>query len=922
MSKDLHITPKKPLEIGQKWDAGINCLTLSKAGVFTVTAEIDKYVDAMYAKPKPFAAVKEEVYNNMTRDSKRNYENKFKEYNKALDDYGKNVAAERAHIQWAWQVVGTGIQADRITHNNTLSLGVSSTNEKRINFPKLLEGGGLTWLEIFSSKNPAIGVPPHGMYIRAVGTPEVIAAEWRDYTGKLITEEIAFGSTVYLHIYTQALYEEKVEIQLRDTKFINADLTPTPSDKDGDPIQKLEAKPLTRFTRVVSAHKYDTTTKPPSGTITDALITDKGEEQVSSANVQKCVFPVFVEQAWQIQGAGTFDSGEKLSINPIVYHSKIKDKKIDLDDCILKVSKNGVLKKGELSGNNPLMQGEAEKGEGAPEEQKKIDFTFGVFIDGTLNNMYNTIARQSWEDDQIKKKHPKHSEAQQLANLENPQERLKVAASSQDQIGDVDESSYKYKEDNSYENDLSNPAILFKNYLENNEDKMHPVFKIYSEGIGTNTLADKGSIEKKAETLPLENYDSDDLMEGPAFGQGSAGILDRVKRAIELMAEKINVSDTDEVGTITVDVFGFSRGAAAARCFVHEITRQSYKATAVSKWGGIVYEDANGYEVSDEYNNKRLPTNGMLGYILTEKNKITFDRLIIRFAGIYDTVPHHGFVEKNDVKDLGLNSISKAKYTVHMVAADEHRANFDLVDISCITGKTGGGKTDRGIELYLPGVHCDVGGSYVEGRSETNGRIMVSPLFSSLDLEKEKERLITQGWFKKEGELDIHWDNATRTLINGFAKVLSSKRKAISNQYSYIPLHLMTQFCVDKEVGINIDGIKKGYNFKNTKFSDAAFLQKIKTRLQEYAFQDGKLFDYETVPTRTIVYSSDDHTAVQKEEERRKIEEDNLNVDIKKLRHDYLHWNAYYGEGLTNTLAQANKPNFEGKTRKRDIKGK
>lgn len=921
MSRDLHITPLHPLEPGQKWDKARGCLTLSKAGAFKVIVTgFDKYIDSIYPKPKnSFTPVKKDVYDKMTRESQKNYERKFKEYNDVQDAYEKNADKERSSIQWCWQVVGKGVNPEQITHNNTLSLGIEQTNSKKIQFPKLLEGSGLTWLEIFSKKDLPKGVPPHGMYIRAIGSPKIIAAEWRDYTGALITDEIAFGSTVYLHIYTEALYGEEIQIQLRDTKLVNADLTPTPSDADGDPVQKLDPKALTKFVRPVKVHQYTKATKPPAGSITDAMITtEKGKSQTSRPNVQKCVFPVFIEQAWQFQGSGFWDNGSKLSINPVVYHNKIKNGKIDLDNCVLKVSKEGVLKKGELSGNNPLIQGEAEKG-GIPEDKKKIDFTFGVFIDGTLNNMYNTIARQTWEADQIKKKKSHLTYEQQQNYIEDPEERLKVAASSQKQVGKAKENRYKYADDSSYENDLSNPAILFKNYLEDQSNKSHPVFKIYTEGMGTNTLNNN---DENVETgiLPLENYTTDDIAQGTGFGQGNAGILDRVKRAIEMMSDKIIAANQKEVGTITVDVFGFSRGAASARCFVHEITRQPYMAkTRHDEYGNTFCKDVNGYEVNEKYSREKLPSNGRLGYLLTE-SKITFDKLIIRFAGLYDTVPHHGFVQWNDLKDLGLNSISKAKYTVHMVAADEHRANFNLVDISCITGKKGGGKTDRGIELYLPGVHCDVGGSYVEGRSEVNGRLLVSKAMFGNELEKEQERLITEGWFTKK-ELTIHWDNAQRTVLNGMARVLSSNREAISNQYSYIPLHLMAQFCLNKGLPVSTDGLKLYYSFKNTKFSNVAFLEKVKARLEQYAFHEGLPFLYDTVPMRTIVYSADDHTAVAKEEERRAKAEDERNAVLKKLRHDYLHWNAVYGEGVTNTLVQPNKPNFEDNKRKRVVNG-
>lgn len=914
MSKDLHVVPELPLPAGQSWNKATSCLTLDKAGTLTVTVpDFDKYIDSIYSKPTPFTPLKEEVLKNMTRDSKAAYKKKSDDYTEAKSAYKNNVAAVRDSVQWAWQLVHKGIDPDKINHNNSFSKGISVLNFRKINFPKILEGGGLSWLEIFTEENPPLGKAPHGMFIRALGTPKVISAEWRDHEGKLIKEEIAYGSTVYLHVYTQALYEQKIEIQLRDTRWVNADLTPTPSDEDGDPIQKLDTKQLTRFTRLVNVHKYDASTKPPAGTVTDALINDKGKEQVSSANVQKCMFPVFIEQAWQIEG------GEKLEINPIVYHAKIEDGKIDLDNCVLKVSKEGVLKKGELTGNNPLMQGEAEEG-GMPEEKKKINFTFGVFIDGTLNNMYNTIARQAWEEDQVKGKYTGFSNKELQGFINDPEERLKAVALSQEDVGNEKNSRYKYDQDSSFENDLSNPAILFKNYLKDNKAPDDLIFKIYTEGMGTNTLNDDESIAETG-TLPVENYKDDDVVQGTGFGQGKAGILDRVERAVKMMADKIIEMNEKEVGTITVDVFGFSRGAASARCFVHEITRQAYSAHPITVRGRIVgYEDANGYKVNDKYSDKKLPSNGRLGYHLTgAKNPVTFDKLIIRFAGLYDTVPHHGFAQWNDINDLGLNSISKAKYTVHMVAADEHRANFNLADISCITGKKGGGKTDRGIELYLPGVHCDVGGSYVEGRSEKNGRMMVSSMWGP-DIRKEKDRLITEGWFTKD-ELTIHWDNAQRTIINGVARVLSSNREAVSNQYSYIPLQLMAKFCLSKGVGINETKLKNTYDFKNTKFSKISFLEKIKARLDEYAFKDGQPFVYQEVPMRTIVYSSDDNTAILKEEERRKDQEKELNSEIRELRHDYLHWNAVYGEGIVNTIVQPNSPNFEGGKRKRKVNG-
>lgn len=906
MSKDLHLVPKLPLAPGQSWNKGASCLTLAKAGKFTVTIEnIDHYIDSMYSKPKPFTPVKEEVYNNMTYDSKHEYKRKFEEYNKAEDAYEKNIADERAKLQWAWQIVHKGIDPAKITHNNSFSLGISATNEKQITFPKLLEGGGLTWLEIFTEKNPPLGKPPHGMFMRATGKPEIIAAEWRDYAGTIITEEIAFGSTVYLHIYTQALFGEKIEIQLQDDGYINdTDLKPTPS-KDGQPIQKLDPTASTRFVRLVDVHKFNKTTTPVAGAIVDALITVNGDEQISSGNVQKCVFPVFIERAWQYQSAANFTSGSNLSINPIVYHSKIKEGKKIIDNCVLKVSQDGVLKKGELTGNNPLMLGEPDKGD-APEDQKKIDFTFGVFIDGTLNNMYNTEARQAFE------------------------KRLGKKVTSQDIVDEKNEKKYRFEDESSYENDLSNPAILFKNYLTDEENEKHPIFKIYTEGIGTLTAPDeKGELNDK-------DYKDDNTV-GYAIGTRSlfenTGIKAKVRSAVEAMAKKIievmNYNTDKAIGTITIDVFGFSRGAAAARNFVHEITYPSYYASAGIK---SAYCDQHGYAVSQEYfeRKKPLPTNGHLGYLLTGANQ-KFDKLDIRFAGIYDTVPHHGAKQANDIEDLGLNSINKAQYVVHLVAADEHRGNFNLAKISSVTKTSPDSGKKGGIELYLPGVHCDVGGSYIEGMPENKNRIDAS--FSYQELKKLKIELVKQGWFTNKELIieDGNWREITdanfETVITKMA--LNSKRKYLSNQYSFIPLHMMVKFCEIKEVCFK-DKIFSEYTFKENKIDENVnFLNKIKERLDQYAFKGGTIYKFEEAEKfrqPDVVYAPEQSHQVLQEYHERQIKGQQVldeaaskkNKDIKILRNHYLHWNSVYGSaGFIDVVSQPHAPNKENGKRKR-----
>jgi hypothetical protein len=923
MSQNLHVIPVN-LAVGQKFDKGSNTLTLKEAGAFFVT--IREYAAEL-------KTIKEQlVEKGNNRGFQKMFNKSLKPGTPAYIDYKKkealadqeiatlekskeNLVAKYTNVKWCWQLFGTGAQdPTKITHNEGFAEGISdfvipkdgSTPYRQFNLSKLLEGGGYAWLEVFTKDDIATGKPPHGFFVRATGVPKILRTEWTDFDLKPITETVGFTSKALLNIYTEGLYGQELDIELIDHD--RADLN--------DSLQQ-------RIIAEVNTYKLHANESGKTG-IGGNLKNATKSEKVSEQRIQKAVIEVFVNQVWRD------NAGKHLSIFPKITQEQTREV-FDIKDMkYLDVKDEGrVIKDPADSGNRPLMVGQVDTETQTTNEKTKIDFTFGVFIDGTLNNMYDSIARKSWEADQIKNKN---------GDTLNPKNNLIVAATSQEDInkGTTENANrYKYEDDSSYENDLSNPAIIYQNYDVKGQTRK---YKIYSEGMGTNTLAQTGD-DKGDGLLPASRYEENDVA-GYVAGQGKSGIIDRVKRAIELMVEKIVILDDEKIGTLTIDVFGFSRGAASARNFVHEITLPSASASKslrvrTNAFGGptaveLPMVDHNDYEVGEEYADKMLPPNGRLGWLLAKKG-LKVGNLVIRFAGLYDSVPHHGILQGNDIKDLGLNSISKSNYTVHLVAGDEHRKNFSLVDISCITGQKGGGITSKGIELYMPGVHCDVGGSYVEGRGENNGRLLVSRMTDHHDLTEERNHLMEQGWFL-DHQIGTNIDSIGRIVLQqSVAKVLWSKRQQISNQYSFIPLHIMAEFCTEKGLPIDSDLYKK-FKFADSKYSDANFLETIKKRLKEYA-NGGKRFIYEhqTVPQRTIVSASDDYNAVFREEERRKKEEIELNnehnKDIKRLRNQYLHWNAAFGEGkhgaidtIKQVLAQANEPNLVGKERKREIR--
>ena len=292
--------------------------------------------------------------------------------------------------------------------------------------------------------------------------------------------------------------------------------------------------------------------------------------------------------------------------------------------------------------------------------------------------------------------------------------------------------------------------------------------------MGTNTLGD--------ENLNVISYEENDI-EGKGLGTGTSGIVKRVTRSIIQMVDKINLRDIEKIGTLTVDVFGFSRGAAAARHFVHEITLNPYFIN-----DGFDHMER---QIETQYFDKYLPKGGYLTYLLTVKG-VKYDRLVIRFAGLYDTVAHYGIYQGNDIKELGLNSISVAKNILHLTAGDEHRKNFSLSRII---------RKENHIELNMPGVHCDVGGSYTEGRPEGIGKGIKGQdtdelhvladdeteesVNTSTKLETLKNTLIQEGWFQN------NQINVGTTLVGSGKETHKNEHKLIT-QRAYLRESLKT----------------------------------------------------------------------------------------------------------------------------------
>ena len=484
--------------------------------------------------------------------------------------------------------------------------------------------------------------------------------------------------------------------------------------------------------------------------------------------------------------------------------------------------------------------------------------TISFFFDGTLNNKNNTKAREKNTED-----YKKHSN----------------------------------KKNDSYMNDYSNVAKGF----EAAKEVPNEYIKIYIEGIGTT------------------NYDEDDSFFGPAMGSLENGIKGKVDKSFSLLNKELRYIETKEYDKIYINVFGFSRGAAAARHFLSVANKNlvCYRASE-NKYSTYLPT----HEIFDYESNQPTITleYGVLDYILL-RNNIKYKSILFRFAGLYDTVSSFWFPHFNDVYELDLRAIKYAHHSIQIQALDEYRYNFDLTNIKSVG--------IRGDEYALPGVHSDIGGSYLDVMEEN----MDLHIGTKDSCEKFKEILINEGWFKEEqlkvmktgGKIDKLLEKLKKyeasgvsmgilkVVLEGLKRIagniycLRGKRK-VKNNYDKIPLRWMFVQS-EKYLKYNEEYKKELEDFNDDFIKDvySKLLGYLNDKV-EYRNYYVKLYN-EIIDNKTI--SNDEKNKMTKDIEKEYMSPKDIFIyegkrlylnyrdhideeDLKKLRNEYFHWSARY----------------------------
>lgn len=310
MEEGLHIQLVNERSYQNRFDPSFGSLTLREAGSFKI--KVKEYEEAYQIKQKKtdeslkFAETKwrERAKEGWSRERlEENWKANERERNASEKVLSDELESKFGQVNWVWTVVPKKITASDLTHNDSFGVGIKGKGEYNIKFPKILEGGGMAYLEAFLPQLGAKGSKPFGIFVQATGVPKIVRVEWTDFNYNTLNgKTVGFNSEVLLHIYTEGLYGQELEIKLFDEDtFFNDD--------------ELNISDKSSFQREVNIHKAHPKELEKPGVV-DTLVKsdqDKTDLKIEREHyLQKITIEVKVDYGWMKL------AGENLKIYPTV----------------------------------------------------------------------------------------------------------------------------------------------------------------------------------------------------------------------------------------------------------------------------------------------------------------------------------------------------------------------------------------------------------------------------------------------------------------------------------------------------------------------------------------------------------------------------------------------------------------------------
>lgn len=410
----------------------------------------------------------------------------------------------------------------------------------------------------------------------------------------------------------------------------------------------------------------------------------------------------------------------------------------------------------------------------------------------------------------------------------------------------------------SYGRQRTNIARLYDLYRDDSiqvlkRTDQQALLRIYIEGAGTET-------DKPDQQFP-------DM----ALGTGETGVLEKVASSGRLLVERLKFLLSKNpnllIESLEIDVFGFSRGAAAARHFVNDLRRGSTSLLARSLLNG------------------EAPLVEDFAWRFGESVKINL-------IGLFDTVAAIGDLgdgwDVNDDRngDLKLHlAPDSAKRVIHLVAGGEYRHNYSLNSTQ-----------PHFSEIVLPGAHGDIGGNYP---LEAEEKLFLSrPFRDEVDERLPNEQ--SQAWQQASRALASWWERGLIDLARPNGKLFIDWRQVRSTENPYRRKVIYAQVKLERRVRGEYGRIP---------------LRIMHALAQEagvpFKFLDE--FDPEVVIPQQLQVIADKLMAYALGKAPLNLEFEEEDLLYAHYLHQAAHWNVHPGESGALTVHFVNRPAMDGR---------
>lgn len=397
-------------------------------------------------------------------------------------------------------------------------------------------------------------------------------------------------------------------------------------------------------------------------------------------------------------------------------------------------------------------------------EEPEIHVEVGIFTDGTLNNAFNSQQMEDIVDREC------------LTPFEN---------------NEIDQEECERR-----------LGLLMGTSYANAPSNIAKLSNLYAEGETSHHNGKTIRVRAYAPGPGSKTGDSDSVF-GAATGIGDTGVIMQVERAFKVASNLLLARLRGKtISSLSVDIFGFSRGAAAARHAAHEIS---------------------------------LGQNGLFVKLLKRGGANPPEQIETRFVGLFDCVaaivnPIAGDLSasnnKNHPVELFLDP-KKVTRAIHLTARHEHRKLFALNSLQNIDRSM----PDNFREIELPGAHSDIGGGYPDIMQE---KVLISPFYPIPrnrhkwpeqtvqwdNLESLRKKIEEEGWIGKyssahrtgdsrtasqgvEPLLEIILRHRAHPSPDGHTEIALEMVREINAEYSRVTLRIMHALASKADVPLN-----------------------------------------------------------------------------------------------------------------------